>query len=536
MASIYDWSTTAASNSSADGGINWAEGQDPGTVNDSARQMMGRLAEILGDIGGALSAGGTANGLTVTANSAFTTYANGRMVAFKATADNSAAATLSVNGIGAKAIRKMDSTGDVALAAGEIKNTGIFVVRYSTALNGGAGAWLLINPTVSPVSGPTSATDNAVVRFDGTTGKLVQNSSMIIDDVGGATITGALNVGGGTTFQNTALYNDGTVNYRVALVSALQVYRGTFSNHVVNEQVNNTVVGTWTTSGLNAVNIGATTPGTGNFTALTANSAVSLSPANQNVVLSPTGTGVVTISPATVGTIDKMNIGGVTAGTGAFTTVTGTTISATTRFAAANGSAAAPSHGFTNDADTGLFVDIPNALGIAAGGSEIARFNTTGLHFQTTDYSITDASVGFSLYGGGDPVVNLGRLSGAALQVKRRSTDGRAINMFKNELNVGGATVSAAGTSWDTSSDARKKRDFRPFDSGALLDQIDFGQFEWIETGGTDYGVLAQAVQPVYPLAIHEHDGWLFADYAKFIPLIGAEVKALRKRVAELTR
>jgi len=40
------------------------------------------------------------------------------------------------------------------------------------------------------VTGPTSSTDNAVVRFDSTTGKLVQNSSVTIDDSGNLTITG----------------------------------------------------------------------------------------------------------------------------------------------------------------------------------------------------------------------------------------------------------------------------------------------------------------------------------------------------------
>lgn len=39
-----------------------------------------------------------------------------------------------------------------------------------------------VNPNV--VSGPASATDNAITRFDGTTGKLVQNSTVTLDDNG----------------------------------------------------------------------------------------------------------------------------------------------------------------------------------------------------------------------------------------------------------------------------------------------------------------------------------------------------------------
>lgn len=148
MSSIFDWSTTAADNASSDTGINWVEGQLPGTVNGSARAMMGRVAELLGDIGGALTAGGTANALTVTANSAFTAYENGLILALRIATDNTTAATLNVNGIGAKSIRKMLSTGESALTGAELQATGIYLLMYSTALNAAAGGWLLLNPTM----------------------------------------------------------------------------------------------------------------------------------------------------------------------------------------------------------------------------------------------------------------------------------------------------------------------------------------------------------------------------------------------------
>lgn len=46
--------------------------------------------------------------------------------------------------------------------------------------------------SISTVLGPGSATDNAVVRFDGTTGTLVQNSNAILDDTGNLALAGAL--------------------------------------------------------------------------------------------------------------------------------------------------------------------------------------------------------------------------------------------------------------------------------------------------------------------------------------------------------
>ena len=66
---------------------------------------------------------------------------------------------------------------------------------------------------------------------------------------------------------------------------------------------------------------------------LTANSTVTLSPANANVAISPTGTGTVTISPAgvitinptTKGAIDNVDIGATTAGSAKFTSATAST-------------------------------------------------------------------------------------------------------------------------------------------------------------------------------------------------------------------
>lgn len=67
--------------------------------------------------------------------------------------------------------------------------------------------------------------------------------------------------------------------------------------------------------------------------AITVQGALSASPANANVTLSPTGSGIVTVSPGTVGSIDRMNIGATTPGTLSATTMalaTGSIASAAT--------------------------------------------------------------------------------------------------------------------------------------------------------------------------------------------------------------
>lgn len=56
-----------------------------------------------------------------------------------------------------------------------------------------------------------------------------------------------------------------------------------------------------------------------NTGAFTATGAASLSPANANITISPTGTGTVTINPATAGTLNNIAIGGTTPRAGTFT-------------------------------------------------------------------------------------------------------------------------------------------------------------------------------------------------------------------------
>lgn len=144
MPSIYDWSTTPGSNDTADNDINWSEGQFPDTVNDSARQMMGRNAEWRNDLTGTITATGTANALLITANSSFTTLVNGRRIAFRAAANNSAAVSVNVNGIGSKKIRAMGATTDVDLVANDLKANGVYEIIYSSTADSGTGAWILM--------------------------------------------------------------------------------------------------------------------------------------------------------------------------------------------------------------------------------------------------------------------------------------------------------------------------------------------------------------------------------------------------------
>jgi hypothetical protein len=169
MSSLYDFLNTELS-SSATGGVNTAEGQDPSTVNDGLRQFKQLVAAFIDDLGSVNTVAGTADAITVTlglvggANS-ISAYATGQLFRFKAGADNTGAATLNVNAIGAKAIRKISGGTDVALAAGDILNGKRYLAIYDATANAAAGAWI-IDPGTSVAAATTTAAGIVEQQFN----------------------------------------------------------------------------------------------------------------------------------------------------------------------------------------------------------------------------------------------------------------------------------------------------------------------------------------------------------------------------------
>lgn len=138
--SFWKWSTTAATNATADGSINWAEGQAPSSVNDSARAMMAAAAKFRLDVSGAIATGGTSIAYTVASNQVFDTLAHmsGNLIAFQPHATNGATVTLNVDGLGAKPLRSSPS---VELGAGVLIQGTPYLASYDNA----DGAFYLLN-------------------------------------------------------------------------------------------------------------------------------------------------------------------------------------------------------------------------------------------------------------------------------------------------------------------------------------------------------------------------------------------------------
>ena len=140
------------------------------------------------------------------------------------------------------------------------------------------------------VVGPASATDNAIARFDSTTGKLLQNSVVLVGDTG--VVTGVTEITASTKVVSPHF-------------DAQNSAGGQLRNASGTAQLQ------WGGGGGNNLSVDV---------------AININPANSQVDLSPTGTGTVRINPATASTMNNVAIGGTTPAAGTFTLISSTRI------------------------------------------------------------------------------------------------------------------------------------------------------------------------------------------------------------------
>ena len=126
---VHSWSTTAASNATADSSVNWSEGQAPSSVNDSARAEMASVAKFYADINGSIGTGGSSTAYTITSNQVHASLAamDNAIIAFIPHTTSGASPTLAVDGLTAKKIRF--TTGNDLPAGALIAGTP-YVVTY----------------------------------------------------------------------------------------------------------------------------------------------------------------------------------------------------------------------------------------------------------------------------------------------------------------------------------------------------------------------------------------------------------------------
>lgn len=158
------------------------------TADDSFRNSLAIDAKFYSDLGGTGTTGGSANAITLTTPTLHTALVNGMFVAFKnSSGPNTTAVTLNVDALGAKAIRL---EGDSALVGGEMVANGIYLLRYDTAYNSAAGAWVLLNPASASnttsndpfinfaINTPTVAASALTITFTGVDGNAISATNI----------------------------------------------------------------------------------------------------------------------------------------------------------------------------------------------------------------------------------------------------------------------------------------------------------------------------------------------------------------------
>jgi hypothetical protein len=269
------------------------------------------------------------------------------------------------------------------------------------------------------VVGPTGATDNAIARYDTTTGKLLQNSLVIIGDTGSVTGVNALTAESLTVNNNATLgsSNTDTLDVRARISSDLDPetnnakdlgtngrnWRDGFFGrtvHTVNLELTGTTSfdGSQGTAGQVLTSAGTgntptwTTPTTGTVTSVTGTAPVVSSGGNTPAISMAAATGSVNgyLTSTDWTTFNgKYSVGGAlgTPSSGTVTNLTGTasiningTVGATTAntgvFTTATANSFIPN--LSTVPTNGMYLPAANTVGFATNSSEKVRVDSTG--------------------------------------------------------------------------------------------------------------------------------------------------------------
>lgn len=167
---MWKWSQTADSNTTADSTVNAQENQAPSTYNNAMRAVMAAIAKYRDDIGGNLVTGGTSTAYTVTTNQGLTALTDGFSFYARMSATNGTDPTLAVDGLTAKQIRKVYGTN---IPSGALLSGSIQKFTYDSTDD----AWIVGGVP----GGVLTSADNpdlvAIEALAGTTGGLVKTAA-----------------------------------------------------------------------------------------------------------------------------------------------------------------------------------------------------------------------------------------------------------------------------------------------------------------------------------------------------------------------
>ena len=125
MAEIKDFAVLAANNTAR-----WPEGQLVPTLNDAGREDEAIIARWFRDTNGSITSSGTASAYAILTNRVIPEHAAGNIFRFRAHLANDGAATITINALASKALKRMN--GD-ALVTGDIVTNQMVEIVYNPA-------------------------------------------------------------------------------------------------------------------------------------------------------------------------------------------------------------------------------------------------------------------------------------------------------------------------------------------------------------------------------------------------------------------
>lgn len=221
---------------------------------------------------------------------------------------------------------------------------------------------------------------------------------------------------------NAVAITGGTINGTT--IGATTPSTGAFTTATASTSLTTPIVQATNSAGLALKNSGGTTQismGAGGGDNVTVSAPIAINPANGLVNISPTGTGTVTINPATAGTINNTSIGATTPAAGTFTTLTSsgtaTLANGSTTYVTVTGDASYPMIKATGGTNTPLVL---SPLGTGALQAQKTDSTATGGNARganAVDWQMNRSSAGqvasnsYSSIGGGQTNTSSGYAS-----------------------------------------------------------------------------------------------------------------------------
>lgn len=206
----------------------------------------------------------------------------------------------------------------------------------------------------------------------------------------------------------------------------------------------------------------------------------------------------------------------------------------------------------------GLFSQDNGIVAIANASAEVLRVDNNGsLMVGTTNnapFTSAGLAPGYIVVDLGVSAVNNGLeiISGTngfipAVLGFNNGITGTLMYFAASATNVGVISTDGTNTTYNTSSDLRKKELLSNYNPGELFDRLKVWSFNWKSNNKRDVGCVAQELYELVPNAVNKGDDLAksaddngFVDwhisYSTLVPYLIAEIKSLRKRVNALEK